>query len=108
VSSQIVIAGWIDYEASERADVLAQFAEVARESREETGCLDYAVSPDPDDQQRIRVLEHWVSEEALQAHFATPHVQRFRSAVADRKRVGRSLQKHQVASSEPMQSGSVR
>ena len=102
----VVIAGWIDYEAADREAVLEQFAAVARQSRTEPGCIDYAVSADLDDERRIRVLEHWSSDAALEEHFATAHVQEFRASSAGYHRLGRSLQKHYVASSEPMASSS--
>lgn len=106
--AEIVITGWIDYEPSDRADVLKHFAEVARLSREEAGCIDYAVTADVDDGRRVRVFEHWVSDAALAEHLATGHVVAFKAAVADRKSSGRSLRKHSIASSTPMTSSSAR
>jgi quinol monooxygenase YgiN len=106
LTAQIVITGWIDYEPTERADVLKQFSEVARISRKESGCIDYAVSADPDDERRVRVFEHWVSDAALDAHFKTRHVTTFRAAIADKQQLGRLLLKHVIASSAPMKSSS--
>ncbi len=105
-SVPVVIAGWIDYEPGERQQVLKQFGEVARISRQEPGCLDYAVTPDLDDERRIRVFEHWESDAALWEHLTMPHVLEFRTATKAFHRLGRSLSKHLVASSEPMQSSS--
>ena len=107
MAAQIVITGWIDYEPTERADVLKHFSEVARISRREAGCVDYAVTADLDDERRVRVFEHWVSESSLEAHLKTRHVTAFRAAIADRQNVGRLLLKHVVASSGPMKSSSA-
>lgn len=106
MTAQIIIAGWIEYEPTDRADVLKHFTEVARVSRKEAGCVDYSVTSDSDDDKRIRVFEHWVSDAALESHLKTPHVSAFKSAIADRPRRGRLLFKHVIDSSAPMRSSS--
>lgn len=108
MTAQIVITGWIDYEPTDRADVLKHFSEVARISRKEAGCIDYAVTADADDDKRVRVFEHWVSDAALESHLKTRHVTAFRSAIADRQARRRLLFKHVIASSAPMRSSSAK
>jgi quinol monooxygenase YgiN len=60
------------------------------------------MTADPDDERRIRVYEHWTSQQALDEHFATQHIKDFRAAVAGLTRVGVSLTAHTVAASRPM------
>jgi quinol monooxygenase YgiN len=103
VAEELLVAGWMDYEAGDRDTVLAALVELGRRTREaEPGCLDYAMTADPTDERRIRVYEHWTSRQALDEHFATPHIKDFRAAVAGLTRVGVSLTAHTVTASRPM------
>ncbi|MET7655168.1 MULTISPECIES: putative quinol monooxygenase [unclassified Streptomyces] len=103
VAEEIIVAGWMDYEPGDRAILLKALVELGRRTREEEpGCLDYAMTADPGDERRIRVYEHWTSRQALDEHFATPHISDFRAAVAGLNRVGASLTAHTVAASHPM------
>jgi len=103
MAEAIIVAGWMDYEPGDRAQMLKALVELGRRTREaEPGCLDYAMTADPGDERRIRVYEHWTSRQALDDHFATPHIKDFRAAVAGLTRVGVSLTAHTVAASQPM------
>jgi quinol monooxygenase YgiN len=106
MTEEFIIAGWMDY-GPNRDKVLGHFAACARHSRAEPGCLDYTVCADPNDDGRIFVFEHWVSENDLVAHFQTPHIAEFRSAIASYERSGRSLHRHFVSRSEEFQSSRV-
>jgi quinol monooxygenase YgiN len=103
MAEEFIIAGWLDY-GSNRDAVLGHFAEVARQSREEPGCLDYVVCADPDEVGRIVVLERWISEQDLVDHFKTPHIADFREAIAPYSRSGRSLRRYFISRSEEFQS----
>jgi len=48
---------------------------------EEDGCEDYTFSVELADPGAIRITERWSSREALQAHFATPHMATFQAAM---------------------------
>jgi quinol monooxygenase YgiN len=103
VAEEIIVAGWMDYAPGDRATMLAALVELGRHTRErEPGCLDYAMTADPSDARRIRVYEHWTSQQALDEHFSTAHIKDFRAAVAGLTRVGVSLTAHTVAASRPM------
>ena len=106
MAEEFVIAGWMDY-GEHRDQVLAAFVECARASRDETGCLDYWVAPDPENAGRMYVFERWSSEAELVAHFGTAHIDRFRAAIEPYPRSGRSLQRHFVSRGEEFSSSSV-
>lgn len=108
VAREVIVAGWIDWDPAQRDEVLQHFQVVARKSREEAGCLDYSVSADPELPERVRVFEHWASEQSLHEHLALDHVTQFRAAVAPLTRTGRSLLLHSVATSDPMTSAATR
>jgi quinol monooxygenase YgiN len=106
MAEQFIIAGWLDY-GPNRDTVLEHFAECARKSREEPGCLDYTVCADPDEAGRIFVFERWASDDDLAEHFRTTHIAEFRAAVASYPRSGRSLHRFFVSRSEEFQSAQV-
>lgn len=100
MAEQIIIAGWMDYEPVHRDEVVRQLPTVAGPTRAEAGCLDYAMSPDPDHPGRIRIFERWASQQDLDAHLERPHVLDFRAAIAAFPRVDRSLHRFVVASGD--------
>lgn len=51
-------------------------------SRAEEGGHDYIFSVELNDPTRLRITEHWEMLEALQAHFQTPHMAIFQTALA--------------------------
>ncbi|GGK71150.1 putative quinol monooxygenase [Streptomyces flaveus] len=103
MSEEVIVAGWMDYEAGDRDTMLGQLVELGRRTlEEEPGCLDYAMTADPSDERRIRVYERWASQRALDEHFTTPHIKDFRAAAAGLTRVGVSLQAHVIAATRSM------
>ncbi|KUO09371.1 putative quinol monooxygenase [Streptomyces sp. DSM 15324] len=103
MAEEVIVAGWMDYAPGERDRMLEHLAVLGHRTRaEEPGCLDYAMTADPGDARRIRVYERWASQQALDAHFGTPHMKDFRAAVEGLTRVGVSLAAHTVASSRAL------
>jgi len=103
MADEFIIAGWLDY-GPHRDHVLGHFAVVAAASRDEPGCLGYAVSADPEHDGRIVVFERWAGEDDLIAHFKTPHIAAFRQAVKPYPRSGRDLRRYFVDRSEEFRS----
>lgn len=66
-------------------------------SKAEGGCIDYTYAIDVLDPQVMRVLERWQSWEALEAHFAAPHMDAWRAALAGVKFLERDLHAHEVS-----------
>lgn len=65
-------------------------------SKAEGACIDYTYAVDLVDPCLIRVMEKWESWEGLEAHFAMPHMQPWRAALASVNLEERSLQAHKV------------
>lgn len=65
------------------ADDIDRFRDAARNmvdaSRSEAGCIEYGYAFDLFDETLLRITEYWVDREALEKHFATPHMQAWRS-----------------------------
>lgn len=73
----------------------AAFAQMSA-SRAEPGCLDYTYALDVADPCLMRVLERWESWQALEDHFARPHMIPWRAALAAVGVAERSLRAHEV------------
>ena len=52
-------------------------------SRAEEGCVDYSYAADILDSSTMHIIEKWVNEAALAAHFQTPHMATFQKALGD-------------------------
>ena len=68
----IVVARYL-VEAGEETTVVELLRRNAAASREESGCLEFAVLQDVDDPRRILLYERYADEHAFQAHRQTPH-----------------------------------
>jgi len=61
----IIVAGHIRVAANSRSAFLEGFAEAIHLARREPACLDFCVSPDVVDDERVNVYERWQSRSAL-------------------------------------------
>lgn len=64
-------------------EAVAAFQKVAVPTHAEEGCITYAVHRVAGDEDRIVLVERWVSREALDEHLQTPHLLAFRADSAD-------------------------
>jgi hypothetical protein len=58
----LIIAGSLILDPVHRAGFLAANADVVRQARRATGCLDFVQAADPLDPSRINVFERWDTE----------------------------------------------
>jgi heme-degrading monooxygenase HmoA len=63
----IIVAGHLELEPTDRDTFVADSVPAALLARGTPGCLDFSVSADPIDPERVNVLERWESVEALLA-----------------------------------------
>lgn len=98
----ILISGVVTVEPDDRARALELTRALAAASREEPGCRAYGFWEDPDEQGRFRVFEEWESAQALEAHFATPHIAAFLSELPSLRITGQELTRYEVANAAPL------
>ena len=63
----VIVAGKIYVKSGQRDDFINRSTESIESARNADGCIDFAVSSDPLEINRVNVFEHWTSEEELQA-----------------------------------------
>jgi quinol monooxygenase YgiN len=63
----IIVSGWLRVDPAERAAYLDGCRAVIEQARQAPGCLDFHLSPDPLEPDRINVYEQWESAAAVEA-----------------------------------------
>lgn len=99
---QVIVAGWIDWDPAHRDLALKCFHHAAEPTLAEPGCLDYTMTADATNPERIRVFERWVDDDSLELHLTTAHIAAFREQTASLTKLGRSLNRFRVHDVRPM------
>ena len=98
----IVVVGRVKTDAGKRADLVRIGQAGAAASREEDGCINYAIYGDTESDTDFVFVEEWESEEALQRHFGTPHIATFMRDIATAIVAPPDVKFHTVASSKDL------
>lgn len=78
----ILVTAKIEATADTISAMQSAMAAMEKASRAEAGCHDYTFSVELNDPTCLRITERWADMAALEAHFAAPHMQVFRAAMA--------------------------
>ena len=98
----IVIAGRVVIEPAKREEAVQAALEMMRETAREPGCISYTFSADLSDPGTFRIFEEWESQQALDAHFTTPHMARFGAAIGQLGVKEMNVQRYEVSSVGPL------
>jgi quinol monooxygenase YgiN len=63
----VIVAGFLLVEPSQRERYLTECWDVVQQARRTPGCLEYAISADLLDPDRINIFERWESQAAVEA-----------------------------------------
>ena len=63
----IIIAGYTRTDAEKRESAVEAFRDMVERARGYDGCLDFAISPDAVDPERVNLFERWRDQTALDA-----------------------------------------
>ena len=98
----IVVIGRVRTDAGRRDELIRIGQALAQASRGEAGCLGYRLYEDTETPHDFVFVEEWESDEALQRHFATPHIAEFMGAAPSLLVSSPDVQFHTVASSRDL------
>ncbi|MGH7893743.1 MAG: putative quinol monooxygenase [Candidatus Binatia bacterium] len=98
----IVIAGHVRIKPEERATAVRVALAMAEATRHESGCREYRFTTDLADPCVFHIYEEWESAEALQQHFATPHMAEFQRRLPSIVAGPASIMRYEVASATRM------
>lgn len=96
----LIVAG--TYRVDDLDGLRPHMATVLKATRNEDGCGEYAFAEDVLEPGLIRVFEVWRDRQALDAHFATPHIATWREACAQFGVSEVRLIAYEVASQDPI------
>ena len=86
----------------QRDAAIAAALQMAAATEAEEGNISYTFSADLADPNVFHLFEEWVDEDALLAHFATPHMAEFITALATVIAGDMPTTRYEVASSGPL------
>jgi quinol monooxygenase YgiN len=95
----IVVVGRVKTDPGKREALVRVGQAVAAASRAEAGCISYRLYEDTEINNEFVFVEEWESSEALQRHFATPHVGEFMQAIPATIVAPPDVKFHTIASS---------
>ena len=98
----LVIAGQIRIDPAKTEDALGAARTVMEATRAEPGCLSYTFSTDLTEPGLFHIFEEWESQEALDAHFKTPHMAAFQQRIPALGLKEMKVQRYEVASVGPL------
>ena len=98
----IVIAGHVVLDPTQGEAASAAAREMMGETRREAGCISYTFSADLETPGRFSIFEEWESDEALRAHFVSPHMARFQKAVGGLGVREMKVQRYEVSKVGPV------
>jgi quinol monooxygenase YgiN len=100
---EILIVGTLTVDPDRRDVLLAAIRPWVQKTRqEEQGCLAYAFTADPVDDDVVRVVEHWQDEHSLAAHFVHANFFATKSMLHEHGSGASSIQKFRVDLREPV------
>lgn len=73
----LLVIGRVQCRPEQRSELVAQFKEMQDNSRREEGCLRYGFFAAVEDPLSFVAVEEWADREALDRHFAEPHLHEF-------------------------------
>ena len=90
----IIVSGFLKLDPDERTTYLRGCQEVVRAARASQGCIDFHLSADPIEADRVNIFEQWESAEAVEAFRGSGPTDEQRAVILDANVV-----QHEVASS---------
>ncbi|MEM7271146.1 MAG: putative quinol monooxygenase [Pseudomonadota bacterium] len=98
----IVVTGVIEVDAEHVWPATTAAAKMVAETEKEDGCITYRFYVDISNTSMFRVYEEWRDDDALAAHFRTPHMAEFQNALKGFRILRRELVKFEVTETQAL------
>ncbi|MGK2933166.1 MAG: putative quinol monooxygenase [Solirubrobacterales bacterium] len=72
--SEVVVVALFTAKEGKADELVERFTPIIEQTHEEPGCIAYALHRDKNDPNTIALVERWVSQDDLDAHFGMPYV----------------------------------
>lgn len=101
----LIVVGRVRCAAEHRDELVAAFQEMQDNSRREEGCLRYGFFAAVEDPLSFIAVEEWADREALDIHFAQPHLHAFAGRLGELVSSPPEVAIHEVADTQPFPGG---
>ena len=97
----LLVIGRVECGAEVREELVALFETMQENSRREEGCLRYGFFAAVEDPLSFVAVEEWADREALDRHFAQPHLREFARRLLELVTQTPEVAIHQVTDTKP-------
>jgi quinol monooxygenase YgiN len=97
----LLVIGRVQCAPEQRDELVALLEKMQEDSRREDGCLRYGFFAAVEDPLSFVAVEEWADREALDRHFAEPHLQKFAGRLLELVSSTPEVAIHDVTGTEP-------
>jgi quinol monooxygenase YgiN len=97
----LIVIGRVKCSTENRDALVGVCEEMQNASRREEGCIRYGFFAAVEDPLSFVAVEEWADREALDAHFAQPHLQRFATRLLELVSERPEVAIHEIAETKP-------
>jgi quinol monooxygenase YgiN len=101
----LLVIGRVQCSAENRDELVALLEEMQDNSRKEDGCLRYGFFSAVEDPLSFVAVEEWADREALDRHFAQPHLHEFARGLLELVSQRPEVAIHEVVETKPFPRG---
>jgi quinol monooxygenase YgiN len=101
----LLVIGRVQCRPEERNELVAQFKEMQNNSRRDEGCLRYGFFAAVEDPLSFVAVEEWADRDALDRHFAQPHLPEFSGRLVELVSSEPEVAIHEIAYTKPFPRG---
>ena len=101
----LLVIGRVRCDAANRDELVELFKTMQDNSRREEGCLRYGFFQAVEDPLSFVAVEEWADREALDRHFAQPHLHEFTRGLLERVSEPPEVAIHEIADTKPFPGG---
>ena len=95
------MVGRVRCEAENREKLIAELERMQTDSRKEEGCIRYGFFSAVEDPNSFVAVEEWADREALDRHFAEPHLREFAQRLGELVSERPEVAIHEIAGTSP-------
>jgi quinol monooxygenase YgiN len=97
----LLVIGRVKCDSENREELIELLGQMQDDSRKEEGCLRYGFFAAVEDQDSFVAVEEWEDREALDRHFAEPHLARFSGRLLELVSGRPEVAIHEVSATSP-------
>jgi quinol monooxygenase YgiN len=97
----VLVIGRVRCDPEQREELIAQLERMQADSRREDGCLRYGFFAAVEDENSFIAVEEWEDREALDRHFAEPHLHEFSARLLELVSERPEVAIHEISGTSP-------